>query len=294
MNKITVRVPATTANIGPGFDSMGCALALYNYITCEVLPAGNLVITGCPEPYQNEENLAVQGYRAVLSRLGLPNEGLSLNIRAEIPVCRGLGSSAALIAGGAAAANLLHRSPLPPAELLEVTNEIEGHPDNLAPAIYGGLTASLVEDGKPRTVKLPLSPTLRWVAAIPDFELSTHLARAVLPKEVAFVDAVYNASHVAVLVGALGRGDRELIAMALRDRLHQPYREKLIPEYNKVKTAAEQCGAIAFCISGAGPTLLALTDAASFAAQFAEKCKRLEHRWNIMELAVDTEGIVAE
>ena len=294
MNKITVRVPATTANIGPGFDSMGCALALYNYITCEVLPAGKLVITGCPEPYQNEENLAVQGYRAVLSRLGLPNEGLSLNIRAEIPVCRGLGSSAALIAGGAAAANLLHGSPLPPAELLEVTNEIEDHPDNLAPAIYGGLTASLVEDGKPRTVKLPRSPTLRWVAAIPNFELSTHLARAVLPKEVTFVDAVYNASHVAVLVGALGRGDRELIAMALRDRLHQPYREKLIPEYNKVKTAAEQCGAIAFCISGAGPTLLALTDEASFAAQFAEKCKRLEHRWNIMELAVDTEGIVAE
>ena len=161
MNKITVRVPATTANIGPGFDSMGCALALYNYITCEVLPAGKLVITGCPEPYQNEENLAVQGYRAVLSRLGLLNEGLSLNIRAEIPVCRGLGSSAALIAGGAAAANLLHGSPLPPAELLEVTNEIEGHPDNLAPAIYGGLTASLVEDGKPRTVKLPLSPNLR-------------------------------------------------------------------------------------------------------------------------------------
>lgn len=294
MNKITVRVPATTANIGPGFDSMGCALALYDRLTCEVLPAGKLAITGCPEQYQNEENLAVQGYRAVLSRLGLPNEGLSLNIRAEIPVCRGLGSSAALIAGGAAAANLLHGSPLPPAELLEVTNEIEGHPDNLAPAIYGGLTASLVEDGKPRTVKLPLSPTLRWVAAIPDFELSTHLARAVLPKEVAFVDAVYNASHAAVLAGALGSGDRELIAMALRDRLHQPYREKLIPEYNKVKTAAEQCGAIAFCISGAGPTLLALTDEASFAAQFAEKCKRLEHRWNIMELAVDTEGIVAE
>lgn len=294
MNKIAVRVPATTANIGPGFDSMGCALALYNYITCEVLPAGKLVITGCPEPYQNEENLAVQGYRAVLSRLGLPNEGLSLNIRAEIPVCRGLGSSAAMIAGGAAAANLLHGASLSSAELLAVTNEIEGHPDNLAPAIYGGLTASLVEDGIPRTVRLPLSPTLRWVAAIPNFELSTHIARAVLPKKVAFTDAVYNASHAAVLAGALGSGDRELIAMALRDRLHQPYRENLIPEYGKVKAAAEQCGAIAFCISGAGPTLLALTDEASFAAQFAEKCKRLEHRWNIMELAVDTEGIVAE
>jgi len=287
MNKITVRVPATTANIGPGFDSMGCALALYDRLTCEVLPAGELRICGCPAAYQNEDNLAVQGYRAVLKRLGLPDEGLSLTIEAEIPVCRGLGSSAAMIAGGAAAANLLHGASLSSAELLAVTNEIEGHPDNLAPAIYGGLTASLVE-------RLPLSPTLRWVAAIPDFELSTHLARAVLPKKVAFTDAVYNASHAAVLAGALGSGDRELIAMALRDRLHQPYREKLIPEYNKVKTAAEQCGAIAFCISGAGPTLLALTDEASFAAQFAEKCKCLEHRWNIMELAVDTEGIVAE
>lgn len=267
MNKITVRVPATTANIGPGFDSMGCALALYNYITCEVLPAGKLVITGCPEQYQNEENLAVQGYRAVLSRLGLLNEGLSLNIRAEIPVCRGLGSSAAMIAGGAAAANLLHGASLSSAELLAVTNEIEGHPDNLAPAIYGGLTASLVEDGIPRTVRLPLSPTLRWVAAIPDFELSTHLARSVLPEQVAFTDAVYNASHAAVLAGALGSGDRELIAMALRDRLHQPYRESLIPEYGKVKAAAEQCGAIAFCISGAGPTLLALTDEVGFSVR---------------------------
>ena len=249
------------------------------------------MITGCPEQYQNEENLAVQGYRAVLSRLGLPNEGLSLNIRAEIPVCRGLGSSAALIAGGAAAANLLHGSPLPPAELLEVTNEIEGHPDNLAPAIYGGLTASLVEDGKPRTVKLPLSPTLRWVAAIPDFELSTHLARAVLPKEVAFTDAVYNASHAAVLAGALGSGDRELIAMALRDRLHQPYRESLIPEYGKVKAAAEQCGAIAFCISGAGPTLLALTDEVGFSVRYSEACRHLEHHWQVIELAVDLGGI---
>lgn len=294
MNKITVRVPATTANIGPGFDSMGCALALYDRLTCEVLPAGELRICGCPAAYQNEDNLAVQGYRAVLKRLGLPDEGLSLTIEAEIPVCRGLGSSAAMIAGGAAAANLLHGASLSSAELLAVTNEIEGHPDNLAPAIYGGLTASLVEDGIPRTVRLPLSPTLRWVAAIPNFELSTHLARAVLPKEVAFTDAVYNTSHAAVLAGALGSGDRELIAMALRDRLHQPYRESLIPEYGKVKAAAEQCGAIAFCISGAGPTLLALTDEASFAAQFAEKCKRLEHRWNIMELAVDTEGIVAE
>ena len=292
MKKITVRVPATTANIGPGFDSMGCALALYNTITCEMLSEYRLIVTGCPQQYRNDENLAVQGYRAVLGRLGLPPEGLALDIRADIPVCRGLGSSAALIAGGAAAANLLHGSPLSPAELLEVTNAIEGHPDNLAPTIYGGLTASLVEDGIPRTVQLPLSPRLRWVAAIPDFELSTRMARNVLPAAVSFGDAVYNASHAAVLVGALADGDRELIAMALRDRLHQPYREKLIPEYNKVKAAAERCGAIAFCISGAGPTLLALTDDKKFAARFTAECKKLSRQWQVTELPVDTEGIV--
>lgn len=293
MNKVTVRVPATTANIGPGFDSMGCALALYNYITCESLPKNKLIITGCPKQYQNEENLAVQGYYAVLKRLGLPKEGLALDIKANIPVCRGLGSSAALIAGGAAVANLMHGTPLSADELLQITNEIEGHPDNLAPAIYGGLTASLLENGKPKTIKLPLSPALRWVAAIPDFELSTHLARGVLPKEVSFADAVYNASHAAVLVGAMGSGNRELIATALRDRLHQPYREKLIPEYDKVKAAAEQCGAIAFCISGAGPTLLALTDDKDFAKRYAKACECLEHHWDIMELAVDHEGIKA-
>lgn len=293
MNKVTVRAPATTANIGPGFDSMGCALALYNYITCEPLMENQLIITGCPKQYQNEENLAVQGYYAVLKRLGLPKEGLALDIKANIPVCRGLGSSAALIAGGAAAANLMHGTPLFADELLQITNEIEGHPDNLAPAIYGGLTASLLENGKPKTIKLPLSPALRWVAAIPDFELSTHLARSVLPKEVSFADAVYNASHAAVLVGAMGSGNRELIATALRDRLHQPYREKLIPEYDKVRAAAEQCGAIAFCISGAGPTLLALTDDKDFAKRYAKACECLEHHWDIMELSVDHEGIKA-
>ena len=140
-------------------------------------------------------------------------------------------------------------------------------------------------------MRLPLSPTLRWVAAIPDFELSTHLARSVLPEQVAFTDAVYNASHAAVLAGALGSGDRELIAMALRDRLHQPYRESLIPEYGKVKAAAEQCGAIAFCISGAGPTLLALTDEVGFSVRYAEACRHLEHHWQVIELAVDLGGI---
>ena len=247
MKKVTLRIPATTANLGPGFDSLGCALALYNTITCEILPDDRLVIAGCPKEYQNEQNLAVQGYRAVLDRLGLPREGLAVTIAAEIPVCRGLGSSAALIAGGAAAANLLHGAPLSRAELLDVTNAIEGHPDNLAPAIFGGLTASLVEEGHAHTVQLPLCQRLRWVAAVPDFELSTHTARGVLPAAVPFADAV--------------------------------------------ETTARECGALAFCISGAGPTLLCLTDDPGFSGRLTERCAAFYHHWQILELAVDRQGI---
>ena len=291
MKKVTLRIPATTANLGPGFDSLGCALALYNTITCEILPDDRLVIAGCPKEYQNEQNLAVQGYRAVLDRLGLPREGLAVTIAAEIPVCRGLGSSAALIAGGAAAANLLHGAPLSRAELLDVTNAIEGHPDNLAPAIFGGLTASLVEEGHAHTVQLPLCQRLRWVAAVPDFELSTHTARGVLPAAVPFADAVYNASRAAVLVGALACGDHDLLRCALRDRLHQPYRYALIPEAGAVETTARECGALAFCSSGAGPTLLRLTDGPGFAGRLTVRCAALCHDWQIIELAIDRQGI---
>ena len=249
------------------------------------------MIAGCPKEYQNEQNLAVQGYRAVLDRLGLPREGLAVTIAAEIPVCRGLGSSAALIAGGAAAANLLHGAPLSRAELLDVTNAIEGHPDNLAPAIFGGLTASLVEEGHAHTVQLPLCQRLRWVAAVPDFELSTHAARGVLPAAVPFADAVYNASRAAVLVGALACGDHDLLRCALQDRPHQPYRYALIPEAGAVETTARECGALAFCISGAGPTLLCLTDDPGFSGRLTERCAAFCHHWQILELAVDRQGI---
>ena len=293
MERVTIRVPATTANLAAGFDVLGCALGLYN--TLSFTPAERLSFSGCDEQYQTTENLAYVAYERVwreLRRSDVPP--VHIHIQADIPVCRGLGSSAALIAAGAMAANIMAGKPFDKRQLLSLTTEIEGHPDNLAPALLGGLTASMLLGGQVYTVEYLPHPELRFVALSPDFPLSTHEARRVLPSMVSHSDAVHNAGFLAVLLRAIEQGDEELIAASLQDRLHQPYRESLIPEYGKVKAAAEQCGAIAFCISGAGPTLLALTDEASFAAQFAEKCKRLEHRWNIMELAVDTEGIVAE
>ena len=150
---VTVRVPATTANLGPGFDTLGLALALYNTLTFEELAEG-LYFEGVDPEYATAENLAVVAYKAVLSKLGLPMPGLRISVQAEIPICRGLGSSAALIAAGAAGANANHGSPLTRAELLAVCNDIEGHPDNLAPAIFGGLVASFVENEQKRAAEL--------------------------------------------------------------------------------------------------------------------------------------------
>ena len=287
---VTVRVPATTANIGPGFDTFGCALALYNTLTFEETPSGYIFI-GCDEAYQNEENLAVVAYRKGMDAMGLPMPGLSVTIRADIPVCRGLGSSAAMIAAGASAANALHGSPYTPLELLGICNDIEGHPDNLAPALLGGLVTSYVDDGTPVAVRYALHPELRFTALIPDFELSTHLARSALPKQVPFADAVFNVSRAAVLLKALETGDRAIIARSLQDRLHQPFRGKLIAGYEEVRDIALSCGCTAFCISGAGPTLLCLSFGEAFEQEMAKHMEELPGRWRMLPMAVDHAGV---
>lgn len=288
MASVTVRVPATTANLAAGFDSMGCALGLYN--TLSFTQAAELSFTGCDAEYRSEDNLAYQAYAKVIAALGLPKEYVRIGIRADIPVSRGLGSSAAMLAAGAMAANALHGSPLTKETLLALCTEIEGHPDNVAPALLGGLTASLMAGEKVVSVSYGIHPALRFVALIPDFPLSTHAARAVLPREVPYGDAVFNTAHAAVLPGALMRGDETLLAAALQDRLHQPYRRHLIDEYDAVEALAAENGCRAFCISGAGPTLLALTTDPSFAPRMAEAVQSLAHRWRVLELPVDTLG----
>ena len=287
---VTVRVPATTANIGPGFDTSGCALALYNTFTFEELSSG-LQFSGCEEAYCNADNLAVVAYRCVMDALDLPMPGLSITMDTQIPICRGLGSSASLIAAGASAANALHGSPYTPLQLLGICNDIEGHPDNLAPALLGGLVASFVEDGRPVAAQYTVHPSLRFTALFPDFELSTHLARSVLPREIPFADAVFNVSRAAVLLKALEQGDKAMIATALHDRLHQPYRSKLIRGYDEVRQLALQSGALAFCISGAGPTLLYLSTDEAVDEAVAAQLGQLEDNWTLLSLPIDHAGV---
>ena len=289
MNKVTVRVPATTANLGPGFDAFGCALSLYTDVTFEETDTG-LEITGCDEAYQGPDNLAYTSYCAVLASLSEEVRGVKIHIDAHIPICRGLGSSAALLVAGAMGANLLRGSKLSTQGLLNITNAMEGHPDNLAPAFYGGLTASMVDSGLPVTVSFPLHPSWEFLALVPDFDLPTTLARSVLPEQVSRGDAIYNISHGAMVLKALELGDEKLLRTAMQDRLHQNYRKKLIPDYEKIEALVRTTGA-AFCLSGAGPTLLCLTRNKSLRDVLAQKMPRIsEHNWQILPLHVEFQG----
>lgn len=289
--KRTVRVPATTANLGPGFDSFGCALGLYNTYTFEAIDGGP-EIYGCDEKYCNPKNLSVRAYEMTLQQAGVPYSGLRMEMtETQIPVSRGLGSSAAMIVAGIVAANAEAGYPFDNRKMLELATRIEGHPDNLAPAFYGGLTASMINDGIPDTVSYKMAEGLRFVVCIPTFELSTAKARKALPEMYTRADAVYNLSHGAVLLKALETGDRAVISRALNDRLHQPYRYALIPEYETVRRLALESGAIGFCISGAGPTLLALTDDRNFAGRLSARLsKEAQKGWKVLSPEIDRHG----
>lgn len=288
MEQITVRVPATTANLAAGFDVLGCALTLYNTLSFRLQE--KLSFSGCDAAYQNPENLAYQGFACVYAHIGQQVPGVHIHIEADIPVSRGLGSSAALLAAGAYAANALSGAALSTDTLIALTTRIEGHPDNLAPAFYGGLTASMAEDDQVYTVRYTPHASLRFVALSPDFPLSTHAARAVLPPAVPFRDAIYNGAHLALLLRALENGDIPQISAALRDRLHQPYRIPLIDEYEDIRRIARENGCEAVCISGAGPTVLCLTRDPAFAAAMSASTQGCKHRWQVRDLQVDHQG----
>ena len=289
MKRVTIRVPATTANLGPGFDAFGCALSLYTDVTFEETDCG-LEITGCDEAYTGPDNLAYVSYCAVLASLSEEVRGVKIHIDAHIPICRGLGSSAALLVAGAMGANVLRGNRLSTQGLLNITNAMEGHPDNLAPAFYGGLTASMVDNGLPVTVNFPLHPDWEFLALVPDFDLPTTRARSVLPTQVSRADAIYNISHGALVLKALELGDEKLLRNAMQDRLHQPYRKSLITDYEKIEALVRTTGA-AFCLSGAGPTLLCITQDPKLEEKLAKKLDAItQANWQMLPLHIEFEG----
>ena len=289
MKRVTIRVPATTANLGPGFDAFGCALSLYTDVTFEETDCG-LQITGCDEAFTGPDNLAYTAYCAVVASFSQEVQGLKIHIDANIPIGRGLGSSAALLVAGAMAANVLHGNRLSTQGLLNITNAMEGHPDNLAPAFFGGLTASMVDNGLPVCVNFPLHPDWEFLALVPDFPLSTAVAREVLPKQYSRADAVYNIAHGALVLKALDLGDEKLLRNAMQDRIHQNYRKSMIADYDKIEGLIRNTGA-AFCLSGAGPTLLCITRNPGLEEKLSQRlASATTAKWEMIPLHVEFQG----
>ena len=255
MQEVTVRVPASTTNLGPGFDALGLALALHNRMTFRVTDGPTRVQVegeGQDRLEAGPENLVYQAVERLCRAVDRPAPALEIRLRNAIPVSRGLGSSSTAIVGGLVGANALLGEPLDQDGLLALAAEMEGHPDNVAAAIRGGFV--VCADDAP--VRFDPTPGLEGVIVTPPQQVATAEARAALPKEVPIGDAVHNASHVALLILGLAGGDLDLVARGLDDRIHQPRRAHLYPRSMELVARARDLGAIGATISGAGPTVL--------------------------------------
>jgi homoserine kinase len=261
---VKVRVPGTTANCGPGFDTVGIACTIYSELELILNEKGTLTIEidgegkGCIPTDKN--NIIYKAVQTVLDKVGKSYQGIYLKLYNKIPLARGLGSSAAAIVGGLVAANAATGNTLTKEELFSIATMIEGHPDNVAPAIFGGITISVMQGNQPTYLRFVPEKNLSMVVAIPEFNLSTHTARQVLPETITMKDAVFNISRVALLIGALCKGEFHHLQYALEDKIHQPYRQQLIPGMQKVFHAAVAKGAYGAALSGAGPCLIAFTE----------------------------------
>jgi len=277
-NHITVQVPATTANLGPAFDCLGMALDMWNLVRIEEAshPQVRLVGQAATELPTDVTNLVYMAALRLFKEAGMATPSLSLECHNQIPLKRGLGSSAAAIVGGLVAANHLAGQPLSQDRLLALAVEIEGHPDNVAPALLGGLRIVVQGDNGLITAPLRIPSGLKAVLYVPDGTISTSEARSVLPLQVTREDAIYNMGRVALLVNALAEDRIEDLRVATQDCLHQPYRQHLFPAMKLIIREALNAGALGAFVSGSGPTVLALTRGKemSIAYEMAEAARK--------------------
>jgi len=254
-----VRVPATSANLGPGFDALGLALALYNELTLAEADGVTVSVRGEGRGQlpATDANIVARAARTLFEAAGRRFTGVAIECVNAIPLSRGLGSSAAAWIGGMLGANAVAGTPLDRAALLALAARAEGHPDNVAAALHGGLTVSCETPAGVIAVSVPLPDTIRWVVLIPELTSATVDARAVLPPTVSRADAVFNIQRASLLLASLQTKRGDLLQAAMHDRLHQPYRLKLFPWMPAVVAAAREAGALGCVLSGGGPALLA-------------------------------------
>ncbi|MEM7119596.1 MAG: homoserine kinase [Chloroflexota bacterium] len=298
---VTVSIPATTANLGPGFDCLGMALSLYNSISVTELPEEKLIIeaTGIDAHKipTNASNLVVKSAKIIFDHLGKRPPGMHIQQHNNIPVGSGLGSSSTAVLGGMLAANALVNGGLSRAEILQFATDLEGHPDNVAPAIYGGLVLG-IQGSHGLHVEQIAIPSLRVAVVLPDFELLTQDARAALPKQVSMQDAIFNSSRLGLLIRALQTADYQKMCLAMQDRLHQPYRIPIIPGMAAAFNAAFNAGAASVALSGAGPSLIAFGpskhQAIGEAAQDAFAHAGLDSRLWVLNLDISGSSVAVE
>lgn len=289
---LRVQVPATSANLGVGFDVMGLALNLVAEFS--FAPADQLSVHGCLRQFCNEDNLAWTSYKTACEMLDVTPRLLSIGIHSPLPLSGGLGSSSTCVVAGVIAAMLLSGRALNKELALNMATTIEGHPDNVAPAVYGGLTSSFVEAGTTYAAVMPVSGNLRFVAMAPPYEVHTDEARKALPKQVPLQTAVWQMGRCVAMSDALLRGDTGLISKACHDKLHEPHRMLLIPDYDLLRTKSLQAGACAFVISGSGSTMLAIVEGDEGARRVEEAVRcTVEGLW-VRTLHAQREGATVE
>lgn len=257
----TVRVPGTTSNLGSGFDTLGIALTLYNRITVSPISIEEVRITS---PISEDSRVGAtsmldQAADEFFRLTGQPSFGFEIAIRGDVPLARGLGSSVTARLGCVAALNRLAGDPLSKSALLDLVNGLEGHPDNATPAVHGGFTAAGLVRGSVRCIRFSVDARLKFVTLIPDFEISTPMARKLVPNQFSKQDTVHSLNRTALITAAFASGNYESLRGCFDDRIHQPYREALLPQLSSVVKSAEDAGAIGGWLSGSGSTIICIT-----------------------------------
>ena len=296
-SSVTVTVPATTANLGAGFDCIGAALTLHNHFKFQMVDGETQIfVTGSEAARVDtiyKDNLLYCAYVKLYEHLGKTPPPVKIEIALGVPLARGLGSSATAIVGGLVGANILAGEPLTQSQVMDLAISMEGHPDNVVPALIGGCRLAATSVDGWEICDIPWHESIVPVVAIPDFELSTKEARRVLPTEISRADAIFNISHLGLLLRALETGKTNWLQASLQDKLHQPYRSSLIQGYDAVNAAAINAGACGMVISGAGPTLLALTDTShtiDVVAAMATAWKNVGVAAQVRALHIDNDG----
>ena len=290
-----VRVPATSANMGPGFDSLGIAFKLFNeYIFAEI--ESGVKFIGFESEFANKNNIIFKAMEKVFKDYNYDYSGLRIEIiNCNIPVSRGLGSSSSCIIAGIIGAFLIMGKDSNKSEVLKYAVEIEGHPDNVCPAIYGGMVTVVMEDNAPIFNKIDIKEGVRFVALIPEFKFSTEKARSILPKEISLKDGVYNVGRTALLVSAFANGNYNLLKYAMKDKFHQAYRSRLIEGYDMLIKESMELGTLGCFLSGAGPTIMTVVGSEDkvFKSNIKKFIEENNLKYTVVELKIDKIGATA-